>query len=430
MTTSVAIIGGGCAGVACATTLIKNGAKVAIFEKKSALGGLAGGYREPHWNSSLEYFYHHWFKSDQFVKEYLNEWGLTENLIFKRPLTVMETKQNGFAQLDSPLSLLAYPELSIVSKFRMALALATVKMKKNWKHLESVTAKQWCESYMGTEGFSELWEPLLKGKFGDEWAERVNMAWFWARLACRTPELGTYKGGFAQLFSDVEKWLETHGASVMKNEANLSVSLNNEQKFVIQSEHSTQVFDKLVVATGAGAFASILGKLAPNYAAGIVKRPSLGAHVVIFSLKKSVSKAYWCNLRKTETRPFLALIEHTNFVPTSEFGGEHIVYLANYLDTSSPAWYQTDAEIVQLATASLQFVNRTITKEDIINARVFRDAYAQPIVGVGASKNIPPMQISEIPNLFHASMAHVYPWDRGTNFAFELGKIIAQQIAM
>ena len=62
----VIIIGGGYTGMACATRLKKLGVDVVLLEKKDSLGGLAGGFREPQWQTSLEYYYHHWFKSDAF----------------------------------------------------------------------------------------------------------------------------------------------------------------------------------------------------------------------------------------------------------------------------------------------------------------------------------------------------------------------------
>jgi hypothetical protein len=48
------------------------------------------------------------------------------------------------------------------------------------------------------------------------------------------------------------------------------------------------------------------------------------------------------------------------------------------------------------------------------------------VVGINASQKMPPIKVPDVPNLYHLSMAHVYPWDRGTNFAFELGKRVAE----
>ena len=59
------------------------------------------------------------------------------------------------------------------------------------------------------------------------------------------------------------------------------------------------------------------------------------------------------------------------------------------------------------------------------NAWCFRTAYAQPVPLVNHSRNIPPIQ-TPIPGLYFASMSQVYPWDRGTNFAVEIGRQAAR----
>ena len=59
----------------------------------------------------------------------------------------------------------------------------------------------------------------------------------------------------------------------------------------------------------------------------------------------------------------------------------------------------------------------------------FQEVYAQPVPEVGHSQRIPPLHIQVIPNLYWACMHHVYPWDRGTNYAVELGMRVAQIIA-
>jgi hypothetical protein len=55
----------------------------------------------------------------------------------------------------------------------------------------------------------------------------------------------------------------------------------------------------------------------------------------------------------------------------------------------------------------------------------FTETYAQPVPTLNHSENIPPLQ-TPIPNLFMANMSQVYPWDRGTNYAVELGRRAAK----
>ena len=58
---------------------------------------------------------------------------------------------------------------------------------------------------------------------------------------------------------------------------------------------------------------------------------------------------------------------------------------------------------------------------------VFRTNYAQPVPLLNHSRNIPAIQ-TPIEGLYFASMSQVYPWDRGTNFAVEIGRRAARLI--
>ena len=46
---------------------------------------------------------------------------------------------------------------------------------------------------------------------------------------------------------------------------------------------------------------------------------------------------------------------------------------------------------------------------------------------VGHSENIPSLR-TPLPGLYFASMSQVYPWDRGTNYAVEMGREVAQMV--
>ncbi|HAY84864.1 MAG TPA: oxidoreductase, partial [Chloroflexi bacterium] len=85
----IAIIGAGFAGLSAAYDLAKNGHQVTIFEASGYVGGLAAGFKEPHWDWSVEHFYHHWFQSDAHMLGLIQELGLSHKVIFPRPYTVL-----------------------------------------------------------------------------------------------------------------------------------------------------------------------------------------------------------------------------------------------------------------------------------------------------------------------------------------------------
>ena len=55
----IAVIGAGIGGMAAAHDFLKAGHEVTLFEAADTVGGLAAGFKEPHWNWSVERFYHH-----------------------------------------------------------------------------------------------------------------------------------------------------------------------------------------------------------------------------------------------------------------------------------------------------------------------------------------------------------------------------------
>jgi protoporphyrinogen oxidase len=86
---NIAIIGAGAAGLAAAYDLAGLGHQVTIYEAAPHTGGLAAGFKEPHWDWSVEKFYHHWFQSDKDVLGLIDEIGARDKVLFPRPYTVI-----------------------------------------------------------------------------------------------------------------------------------------------------------------------------------------------------------------------------------------------------------------------------------------------------------------------------------------------------
>ncbi len=100
MTKQIAIIGAGIAGLAAAYDLNKAGYEVTILERAPQVGGLASGFKAPHWDWTLEKFYHHWFQSDEHMLGFIEELGWSDQVLFPRPYTVVYY-DGQFQPLDS-----------------------------------------------------------------------------------------------------------------------------------------------------------------------------------------------------------------------------------------------------------------------------------------------------------------------------------------
>jgi protoporphyrinogen oxidase len=415
----IAIIGAGFGGMAAAWDLKRAGHDVTIFEAAGYVGGLASGFKEPHWDWSVEKFYHHWFQTDSAMLGLVRELGLEDRVIFPRPYTVMLHKGR-WHPFDSIPQALLFPGLGFgLNKIRFGFVGLFLRLTNDWRALEKVTADEWMMKWAGRQVYEQMWKPLLVGKFGPFYRD-VNMAWMWARIKARTTRLGTFEGGF-QRFADVfaEK-LREQGAgirlgagikSIKRDQASGGLSVDGES------------FDKVLVTTSPNLLAKLCPNLPEDYLKGLLELKSMGAVVMTLSLEHALSKEgyYWFNIPKEEGYPFLALVEHTNFVSSEHFGGDHIVYAGDYLEAGHEYFSSSDEELLERFIPAFQKFNPEFERGWIKKVWVHKTNYAQPVPLVDHSKNIPAIQ-TPIEGLYFASMSQVYPWDRGTNFAVEIGR--------
>ncbi len=421
----IAIIGAGYSGMAAAWDLKKAGHEVTIFESANYVGGLASGFKEPHWNWSVEKFYHHWFQSDSEMLGLIRELGLEDKVIFPRPLTVMYYKKKWYP-FDSIINALRFPGLGFgLNKIRFGFVGLFLRLTNNWKALEKVTAHEWMLKYAGKQVYEKMWKPLLIGKFGPFYKD-VNMAWMWARIKARTTRLGTFEGGF-QKFADVfgDK-LRALGIEIRLG-VKIESLKQNQTQIEVRSEKGVESFDKVLVTTSPNLMAKLCPQLPENYLKGLLELKSMGAVVMTLALKHSLSNDgfYWFNVPKDEGYPFLALVEHTNFVSKENFGGDHIVYAGDYLEVGHEYFSLSDDELLEKFIPAFQKFNPEFSREWVKKIWVHKTNYAQPVPLVNHSKNIPAIQ-TPIDGLYFASMSQVYPWDRGTNFAVEIGRKAAR----
>jgi len=178
----IAIIGAGFGGMAAAYDLKKAGHEITIYESADYVGGLASGFKEPHWDWFVEKFYHHWFQSDKDMLGLIKELGWDGKVLFPRPFTVL--LHNGkWYPFDSILRALLFPGLGFgLDKIRFGFVGLYLRLTNNWRALEKYTADEWMRKYAGRHVYEKMWKPLLVGKFGP-YFDQVNMAWMWARLA-------------------------------------------------------------------------------------------------------------------------------------------------------------------------------------------------------------------------------------------------------
>ena len=425
----IAVIGAGIGGMAAAHDFLKAGHEVTLFEAADTVGGLAAGFKEPHWNWSVERFYHHWFQSDASMLGLIRELGWQDRVLFPRPYTVMY-HEGKFYPFDSIPAALLYPGLGYgINKIRFGLVGLYLRLSNNWKSLEGVTVEAWMRKWAGDKVYEEMWEPMLVGKFGERYAKEVNMAWMWARLKSRTTRLGTYQGGFQQFSDDLAAVLRQRGAQIRLSTAVQNIEAQADGLALSVAGTGGETFDRVLSTVSPGIMARMAPSLAPDYLQGLLNLKSLGAVVMVLALRRKLSEKgyYWYNLPKKAGFPFLALVEHTNFLPAENYGGDHIVYCGDYLETDHEYFRLSQEELLQRFLPGLARVNPAFSPDWVRKSWLWKTNYAQPVPLLNHSRNIPDLK-TPMPGLYFASMSQVYPWDRGTNYAVQVARKAAARI--
>lgn len=424
---NIAVIGAGFTGLSAAYELTKLGHKVSVFERDAKPGGLAVGYQKKGWEWSLEKHYHHWFTNDDHIINLAKKIG--HPIIIRRPKTSTFI-HNSIHQLDSVGSVLRFSELSLFERLRMGMTLGLLRFNPWWKLLEQFRTADVLPKVMGKKPYRMLWEPLLRGKF-HTYADTISLAWFWGRIVKRTSFLVYPAGGYLAFARVLEKQSKNAGGTFFYDTDVTNLTIRENKKIRLLYKHKSKQalldFDAAVITVPLQIFSNIARQLPKHYIQNIQHLKEIGAVNVILRLREPLLKdgTYWLNICEPNS-PLLAIIEHTHFMDKEHYNGEHLVYLGNYVPHTHEYFSMTAKELLQRFDNILKKLNPSY-KKLIIGYDLFKSAYAQPIITTDYHRYIPTMD-TPLPNVFLATMQQVYPFDRGTTWAVDLGKKASQMI--
>ena len=481
---NIAIIGAGLTGLTAGYRLSKLGHKVTIFEKEPFVGGLAHGFRPAParnaparnasqtvaggshsdaggtrstiekwpatrslgegWDWSLEAFYHHIFSNDHAIMDLVREIGCDKELFFSRPVTAtLIPNDTKLYPLDSPTGLLSFSPLSPLSRIQTGMMLAFLKANPFWQPMENLTAERFIRSVGGTVGWHTLWEPLLYGKFGP-YADKVAASWFWARIKKRTPSLGYFHGGFQTVAETLAQKIKSQGGIIHTGTTIQPIQQNtHDSSFIIpalparfaesrRAGGQNSKFDAVLLTVPSQIAMKLTHVLLNSLPAvrQVKSIPHLWAQTLILETKEPILKnVYWLNIND-RSFPFLSMVAHTNFIDKKHYGGNHITYFGNYLPDGHEYLKMDKNQLLKIFIPFIQRINPSLilNHKSLINSYLFTAPNAQPVHTLHYSRQAPPLH-TPIPNMYLANMDSIYPWDRGTNYAVELGEKVAIAIA-
>jgi protoporphyrinogen oxidase len=427
----VVVIGAGFSGLAAAYEIVKAGGRVTVLERDSNLGGLASGFDVG--GQVLERFYHHWFTSDRAILDLVREMGLEDRVLLRPTRTGLYYAHNIF-RLSSPLDLLRFTPLNLIDRIRLGLMVIRARRVKDWKSLESLTAREWLSRMCGPRVFKLVWEPLLVGKFG-HFADEVSAVWFWNKIALRGNSRGKggremlayYRGGFVALADALGAHIAKNGGSIRTGVTVSGINVVEGRVVSVETSAGKVEADAVIATPALPIIADIVGPHMPKEFVARLRRVKYLANVcLVLALSRSLSDIYWLNVNDPSF-PFVGIIEHTNLESSATYAGQHIVYLSRYLLESDPIFRMSNDELLAYALPHIERMFPTFKREWILRHFVWHALHSQPITERHYSDIIPSVT-TPIGNFFIATMAQVYPEDRGTNYAIRDGRKAGAQV--
>jgi len=196
--------------------------------------------------------------------------------------------------------------------------------------------------------------------------------------------------------------------------------------FIVETDAGSERFDRVISTFAPRLTARLVPELSSKWRARHEWGRAYGAHCLVLALDRPLTSVYWLNVNDPGF-PFMALVEHTNYMPASDYGGRHLVYLGNYRPMDDPLMTATRDEVLDEFLPELPRINPRFERSWVTDAWSFAAPFAQPIVTTDYRHHIPPFK-TPIPNLWMANMFQVYPHDRGQNYSIALAEKLVKRI--
>jgi protoporphyrinogen oxidase len=427
-----AVVGGGFAGLSAAMALARGGRRVVVLEADDRLGGLGGTFSFAD-GVEVERFYHHWFTNDRYVPELVAQLGMDDDIVTMPSRTGMYLNGRIWS-LSTPLDLLRFDALPMRDRLRLGLATLRVRRVEDWHAIEHLSIREWLEPLCGTRAYEQVWEPLVRAKFG-RYADDVSAVWMWKKLVLRgstrsasgTEQLAYFKGGFGRLAAAIGADIEAHGGEVRTGVRVERAETDGDRVTRLVTSGGDVEADAFVFTPAFEVVADVFDGVAPEPWLRSLRRVQyLGNVCLVLRLERSLSDTYWLNVNDPGF-PFVGVIEHTNFDAPEHYGGDRIAYLSRYLDTDDPVWGMSDDEYLDFALGHVRRMFPAFERSWVREHRTWRARYAQPVTERGYSSYVPSHE-TPWENATIATMAHIYPEDRGTNYAIREGTAAARRL--
>lgn len=427
---SIAIVGGGPAGLSLAYNLQRKGYQVTLFEAAPELGGLARSFQFG--DIRIERYYHFLCGDDLDYFDKLESLHLSDTLRWKS--TQMGFFHNGrLYPFASAMNLLRFEGMPMSGRLRYGLWALFCSLGMDWRSLDGIAAKPWLIKYLGLDAYKATWHPLLDLKF-HEHHDEISAAWIWHRVhrvsrSRKHPfaqeRLGYLQGGTDVLLDALIADASKQGAVFHTKTPIKQILLDNYQVTGVElQDGSVQQFDYVVSTVPLPLFLKLAPNLPTDYLQRLKKIEFLGVVCATIRLKHSLTPNYWLNIND-ERIPFNGCIEYTNLNPEMTPDGSSIVYVPFYLPTSHERYKYSDERILADCFHGFSLIQPKFSSNWVMDTAISRDPFAQVICKKGFALQIPSHQ-TPIRNLMLIESSQLYPSDRTVSGTIQLANAVAE----
>ncbi len=431
MAQRVAVVGGGMLGMTLALRLAREGRSVTIFERSPSVGGLAAPWEIG--GATWDRYYHVILRSDVRLLALLDELDLTSALRWKSVGSAffIDGRIHPFSTLAD---FVAFPAVGPIDKVRLGLGILKATRERDLEQLDAVTAEEWLRKVFGAKLYERLWQPLLRAKLGDAYAQasasfiHATIArLFGARKNSRQrEEFGYVEGGYATIVDRLTERLAEAGVR-FKTGVDVNAVRRSGAALAVAYDSVSETYDRVVVTVPTPIAARICDALAPDE---LLRLRSIRYHGIVCAsllLDRPLGNAYITNIADSRI-PFTGAIEMTALVDRDALGGGSLVYLPRYVDARSPFYLMNDASVQESFVLGLQRMHRTFDPSQIRALRISRAPYVFALPEVGSARRILPMQTS-VPGLFLANSSQIVSGTLNVNETIGIAMQAAEAVA-
>jgi protoporphyrinogen oxidase len=416
------VLGAGPMGLMVAMELLRRGHSVDIYERDDRIGGMSASFDFD--GLEIERYYHFICKTDYPLFQLLDELGLASKLRWTD--TKMGFFYNGrLYKWGTPLALLTFNGLGLVSKFRYGLHAMYTKSIKDWLPYDRMYATEWIQKWIGQRAYNVLWKSLFDLKLF-EFSDEISAAWIGTRIKrvalsrrnLMQESMGYLEGGSATLLKAMETFITSRGGRIHLKSGIDRVEAQSGRVTGIVVNGETLPCDAVISTAPIQYVPKLVPSLPASFTAQINRIKNIPVACVIIKLKCPLTENFWMNINDPSIE-IPGVIEYSNLNKMSP----SVLYAPFYMPKTHPKWGHTNDQLIDEVIGYLGKLNSSFKPDWVLSRHCHRYEFAQTICPPGFYDTLPSMK-TPIDGLYMADTSYYYPEDRSINESIHVAKAL------